>query len=296
MSWKNLQIFTKIILGFTIVLIILVVISSWSYTNIVSMINDGNEYSNGANLKESVLQRESDHLKWANKLSQFINNDHINELNIELDSTQCKLGKGYYGNGRKQAESLIPSLKPLLDSLEKPHIDLHNSAVKIKKLYQQADSTLSIKMLKIEVDHLAVVSKVQNAILTNKNQINVNFDHRKCDLGQFMYGVKAENIKTNVPEFTKLLSEIETDHNSLHESFKLIDDALTLEETEQALSIYQLKTLPALKDVRNAISTMNTTSQQLLEGKQLARKAYYSNTTKHLKEVISIFNNPEFKS
>lgn len=290
MFWKNLKIFSKILLGFSVVLSILIVISSWSYINIDNMINDGKEVIDGNKLRGNILQREIDHLNWVNKLSQFLNDDSINELQIQLDHTQCKLGKWYFGDGRKQAEFLVPELKPFLASLEEPHRHLHESADKIKQLYQQADSQLPIILAKLEADHLTWAGQAQNAILTRQDHLGLQLDPKKCNLGKFMYGPEGADLKTAYPEFAQLFDSLEPHHNKLHQAGHEIDEALAAGDYDSAIEVYQDNVAPTLKEVRKLLTEMQQRALTNLQGKAKANQVFSQTTQPLLNELISIFH------
>ncbi|MCU7836447.1 MAG: CZB domain-containing protein [gamma proteobacterium symbiont of Taylorina sp.] len=288
--WKNLKIFSKIMLGFGVILTILVVISSWSYININGMINDGKEVIDGNKLRGNILQREIDHLNWVNQLSQFLNDDQLNELGIQLDPTQCKLGKWYYGAGRKQAELLVPELKELLDALEEPHGHLHESAGTIKELYQAADATLPTQLAKLEADHLAWSGKVQNAVLTKQNTIKVQHDPRKCNLGKVMYGAYAEAFRNDNPDFDQLFTAIEPVHNKLHQTGSKINEALKSGDYEYSMKLYQTGVVPALAGIRKGLSAMQDLALHKLEGKTKANEVFVQQTQPLLAELIDLFH------
>jgi methyl-accepting chemotaxis protein len=290
MFWKNLRIFSKILLGFTVVLTILVVISSWSYININNMINDGKEVIDGNKLRGNILQREIDHLNWVNKLSQFLNDDTINELSIQLDHSQCKFGQWYFSEGRKNAELLIPELKPFLDNLEEPHRHLHESASRIKALYQQADSHLPTEIANLETDHLNWSGKAQNAILTQQKQLNVEFNPKKCHLGTFLYGPKGKALKSANPEFAQIFSDIEPYHNKLHNAGRQIEKALAAENYESAISIYNNNVTANLLGVRKSLKAMQKVAQEQLDGKAKAAQVFSQTTQPLLNELIGIFH------
>jgi methyl-accepting chemotaxis protein len=261
MFWKNLKIFSKILLGI-----------------------DGNK------LRGNILQREIDHLNWVNKLSQFLNDDSINELQIQLDHTQCKLGKWYFGDGRKQAEFLVPELKPFLASLEEPHRHLHESADKIKQLYQQADSQLPIILAKLEADHLTWAGQAQNAILTRQDHLGLQLDPKKCNLGKFMYGPEGANLKTAYPEFAQLFDRLEPYHNKLHQAGHEIDEALAAGDYDSAIEVYQDNIAPTLKEVRKLLTEMQQRALTTLQGKAKANQVFSQTTQPLLNELISIFH------
>ena len=123
MSWNNLNLFFKVLFGVGLILLILTVISSWSYINVDKMTDDVKGIINGNELKGEILQREIDHLNWVGSLSKFVNDDSVNKLEIQLDHTQCGLGKWYYGEGRIQTEARYPKHCSVLlaSGLRRPH-------------------------------------------------------------------------------------------------------------------------------------------------------------------------------
>ena len=51
------------------------------------------------------------------------------------------MGKFLYGNERKKIETLIPELKPIFTSLERPHYDLHNSVKEMDEMLTDPEIT-----------------------------------------------------------------------------------------------------------------------------------------------------------
>jgi hypothetical protein len=75
-----------------------------------------------------MLQRQIDHLTWANQVLEQISKGAGAEFKVQTNPHLCGLGKWYYGEGARDARSVLPEVAVLLDSLEKPHEALHRSA------------------------------------------------------------------------------------------------------------------------------------------------------------------------
>ena len=88
-----------------------------------------------------------------------------------------------YGEGRKSAENMVPSLAPMLKQIESPHKQLHESAVRIGKVFKQVDRNLPAFLAEKEVDHLKWASEVRDALIENAASLNVQTDFTKCALG-----------------------------------------------------------------------------------------------------------------
>lgn len=144
MSWKNFRLATKILTGIGVVLILLVGVGIWSVVGIDRIVADGMQVAEGNKLRGELLQREVDHLKWAQNLGKFVHDPHAHQLGVQTDPTQCAFGKWYYGEGRKQAEALLPGLGGMLAEIEQPHKELHQSAITIAKLREQGGAVEEI--------------------------------------------------------------------------------------------------------------------------------------------------------
>ncbi|MBI5545644.1 MAG: CZB domain-containing protein [Deltaproteobacteria bacterium] len=86
-----------------------------------------------ASLREIFLERQIDHLKWKGKLGSFLGDSSVVELNLEKDPHKCGLGKWLYGEGRQNAEKVLPELAETFKALETPHAQLHASAEEIER-------------------------------------------------------------------------------------------------------------------------------------------------------------------
>jgi methyl-accepting chemotaxis protein len=119
MNWKNLKLRGKLAVGFGAVLLLLVIVGAWSIMGIGGIVGNAGEVIEGNKLRAEIVQKEVDHLNWANKLNAFLTDKNTTTLNIQTDPTKCSFGKWFYGDERKKAEELVPRLKPLLAEIEK---------------------------------------------------------------------------------------------------------------------------------------------------------------------------------
>jgi methyl-accepting chemotaxis protein len=119
-------------IGMGLVLFMLSIVAVWSIYGISMIVKGGLEVSGGNKLRGELLQREVDHLKWAQEVGRYVYDDKVLELKVQLDHTQCGFGKWYYGAGRKEAEALLPALREPLAAIEADHTELHASADAIK--------------------------------------------------------------------------------------------------------------------------------------------------------------------
>ena len=108
----------KIAAGFGIILALLVAIVVIIYTGVSGIVDNADEMITSKKIDSFLAQIESDHLKWVNELSALFIHDSVTEVDVETDDHKCGLGKGLYGEGRKEAEKVFPSIASLLKSLK----------------------------------------------------------------------------------------------------------------------------------------------------------------------------------
>ncbi len=186
MAWNDLKIGTKMATNSGCLLMLLLLVGAWSFLGLGRVVDDGVEVADGNSLRGELLQREVDHLNWAKAVSAYISSGTGAELKVQLDHRQCGFGKWYYGEGRQEAELLLPLLKDKLDAIGEPHKKLHESAIAIKKVFRVADPALPAFLTQKELDHVAWTSKVQDAIIGHKAEVGVQLDHTKCSFGRFL--------------------------------------------------------------------------------------------------------------
>ncbi len=216
MSWKNLTIGKKIGVGFGVVLVLLTGLGILSYSGVHGIVGNATEVIEGNKLNGELAQKEVDHLNWINKVSALLTDDTVTTLDVQTDDHKCGFGKWFFGEGRKQAEQLVPSLAPLFKNIEEPHHKLHESAIGIGKNFVQADVGLPGFLCAREVDHLKWVAKIDKLFLQNLPKLEVQTDPHKCGLGKWLYGEGAKKACEGHPELARLVEALKEPHAKLH--------------------------------------------------------------------------------
>jgi methyl-accepting chemotaxis protein len=216
MNWQKLTIGKRIGFGFGIVLFLLVVMGVLSFSGVGGIVKNASEVIDGKALDGILAQKEVDHLNWAGSVNELISNEEIHELSVQTDPTKCGFGVWLYGEGRADAESLVPALHPLLKEIETPHRELHESAKQIQSVYAKADSSLPEFIARKEIDHLNWSAGIQTALLGNQERIEVQTDHTKCGFGKWLYGQEALESAGLDPQLGQLLEQIKVPHEALH--------------------------------------------------------------------------------
>ena len=132
----KLNIKQKILGGFGIVLILMVIMGGLSFY-LIGQIEDLNlKAENSTAQKVTILEREIDHLEWVNSLANVILQQK--DFSGELDPTQCAFGEEYYQLlESEEFKKLPPEVQETLKDIEEPHKRLHQSAQKIINIKQE---------------------------------------------------------------------------------------------------------------------------------------------------------------
>lgn len=288
MNWKDLRLGKKFAIGFGSVLVLLAVVTGWSFSGISSIVGNATEVIRGNQLDGVLAQKEVDHLNWAAKVNALLTDDKVTTLNVETDDHRCAFGQWLYGEGRKQAEALVPSLSPLLEEIETPHRHLHESAVDIGKMFKQADVQLPSTILAREVDHLNWASEIRDTLLQKKTNLKVQTDPEKCALGRWLASEEAnralvQGSATFKSEWQKMLHH----HEDLHHSAIVIQKKLK-GRSSQAHQIFQSTTLPLLKDTINSLEILRAEAEKDITGMTEANRIYAVQTIPSLDQVKSL--------
>lgn len=164
MFWKDLRLSLKFTIGFGLILLLLCFVGGWAVVGVGELVGDAENVIDGNRLKGELVQREIDHLNWANSLNSYLTDGRVKELTVELDHSKCLFGQWYYGPGRKEAESIVPSLKHALAEIEAPHAALHESASEIKEIFKRPHPGLAKTLSSRFTDHVSWVSRVTEVL------------------------------------------------------------------------------------------------------------------------------------
>ncbi|MDD2558610.1 MAG: methyl-accepting chemotaxis protein [Desulfuromonadaceae bacterium] len=281
MAWKDFRLSVKFFIGFGLILLLLVGIGLWSIFGISNIVGNASEVIDGNKLRGEMVQREVDHLNWANKINELLNNDNVTTLQIETDPHKCAFGVWYYGAGRRDAEQLIPAVKPLLDEIEQYHTALHASAVEVGKVFHQADVHLPEFLAEKEVDHLVWFSDILTYFATDARRLEVETNERMCSLGAFLYGEAGAVAGKADAEFGRLIGKIKEPHARLHQSAKEI---IALPK-QQAQVVFEQQTIPALRQTQDVLGEMRQRAGEMVKGMEQAKQVYASRTAPNLDQV-----------
>ncbi|MFZ5588017.1 MAG: methyl-accepting chemotaxis protein [Thermodesulfobacteriota bacterium] len=221
MSRAKMTIGRRLGLGFALVLALLALSVVLTLDGVGDVVGDAREVIGGNRLDGELAQREVDHLVWANRLAADLSAADSKGVSVQTDHTQCAFGKWLLGEGRKEAQTRIPALGPLLAQIEPTHQALHESAQAIAKTYSAADERLPGLLAAREVDHLHWSGHICSLFLNNGGELNVETDPTKCALGRWLASPQAQALAAD-PRFKDLMAAIVEPHQRLHQSAEKI--------------------------------------------------------------------------
>ena len=221
MKWKNIKLKHKLGIVIGAILTLMVIVGGWSIFGISGIVNviEGNQ------LDGLLAQKEVDHLNWANAVNALLVDENKTTLDVETNDHECAFGKWLYSEKRREAENMVPELAPLLKKIEKPHHELHQSAIAIGNSFHPADETLPGFLAAKEADHLKWVAKIDALFIKNLPELVIQTNDHECSLGKWLYSAEAQKSIANQEELVRLVDALKEPHAKLHQSAVAIQKA-----------------------------------------------------------------------
>lgn len=279
MNWNQMTFGKKITIGFGTVLLLLSVIVALSYTGVGGIVTNATQVIEGNKLDANLAQKEVDHLNWVGNVNALLTDEHVHTLSVETDDHKCGFGKWLYGEGRKYAEHLVPSLAPILKQIEEPHRKLHESAIAIGRAYQHADLALGNFLREKKTDHMMWMDKVKDAFVDlSVRSIDVEADPNHCSLGKWMNSSEMADLKQADSRFARLMQDLEGPHSELHHSVVEIERLLQNDERDAARDFFMKQTKPLAYKCLDKIDKILEWHDARVQGMQQASLIYTEQT------------------
>ena len=282
MGWKDLKIRTKIIMGFGSVIVLLAFIS---FASIMGL--GGIAQTNAILVEEKdnslfLVQKELDHYKWAQNLTQLFLDDEITAVSVETDARKCGFGQWLYSDETRRMAQIDPEIAALLERVKGPHQRLHDSAVKIDAAYETFDISLRHLLNARLIDHLNWTTELSRSLLTGK-EFKGGVDPRNCAFGKWYYAYKPES-----DTFAAFLAQMEAPHDMLHYSARKIVDFMDADDMENAREIFRSETLPSLAKLEDIFQQTDGWAEEKAEKQEAAMAIYTGETRAALDETKAI--------
>lgn len=286
MSWKNLGLGKKLAVGFGIILALLVAVELWALFGVNGIVHNADEVITGNKLNAEIIQKEVDHLNWVGKLVAYLTDEAVTKLAVQTDPHKCGFGKWFYGDERARAEELVPTLKPLLASIEGPHKKLHESAIAINEKFTKVDTKLGAFLREKKNDHLAWMGSFKELFIdTTIKKADVQLDHHKCGLGTWLYSQETEKLKGEDAGFATAVNTIYDPHEQLHKSGAEINRIVSSGQRDAARDYFNRNTRRFAQETLAGIDRAIKWHDSKLEGVREANAIYASVTQPSLVEI-----------
>ena len=286
---KNMTIGKKITMGFGIILALLIILSVWAILGTDNVVENAEEVITGNILRGEMAQREIDHLNWAGQVSNFLMDSNAGDkLNVEVDPRKCAFGQWYYGEGRRQAEKILPALAAPLRDIEAPHSQLHESANEIGKVFVRADSELPKFIAQIEAAHMAWINNLVLYVNHTINDFKGELDHTKCTYGSFLYGEKGKQVATSDSELASFMRESEEPHRLIHEGGRKVIELLREGKNNDAQKIMSEQVDPSRVKLFDILKKMDERAEQSVSGMIQANQIFVEKTQPNLQKVQAL--------
>jgi methyl-accepting chemotaxis protein len=149
MAWKDLRLATKMAISFGLMLALTLLVAGRAVTGMGGMIVDAERVIGAHELEAEIGQRIIDHLRWDAKAGRFLTDSSLKNLGVETNPRECAFGRWFYGPERRAAEARLPGLAGVLAEIERPHDELHATAVDINKLLASQSPEAPLEALAI---------------------------------------------------------------------------------------------------------------------------------------------------
>jgi len=146
--WNNLGLTRKMLVFICAMLFVIGTLSAVLVYTINLLSEETRELKDAGDLSALMLAREIDHLNWMNALQEYVLDPKQDTLQIQVDPHKCGLGLWYYGEGRKKAAAKFPHIEAELVKMDAPHKALHESAAKIRQVYEKGDIDESMRIFR----------------------------------------------------------------------------------------------------------------------------------------------------
>ena len=189
--FRHMSVGKKIALGFGVTLVFLVIVAVRSILGVGGIVQDAGLITEGNKLRAEIMQREIEHVNWANTVSSYMTDVTTKELKVQTDPTKCMFGEWYHGEGRKHAEQLLPALAPILAEVEEPHKVMHASAIEIGKKFRREHTGLRQTLALRMADHATWVGQLSQALEREATGIAVYNRELRNAVGQSLAMIAA---------------------------------------------------------------------------------------------------------
>ena len=182
---KNMKIGARLSLSYGVILIMLIIVGGLGTLTINNNLHNATLSEELGDLTIDIVQKENDHLTWANNVTGALASGKVEQLTAQPDPHKCAFGKWYYSDARKHVEELFPGIAQALKDIEDPHSKLHSSAVDIKEAMARGDLKQAAHIYtSISVPQLVKTRELLSGMKDNLIKVNHEAGQKLQDKGK----------------------------------------------------------------------------------------------------------------
>ena len=88
-------------------------------------------------LSAQLREAKTDHLAWAHSVKDvLVNGERVSSIDVETDDHKCNFGQWLYSDEVQRIKEENPEFANILEKVEKPHAELHNSVLEVEDHFQ----------------------------------------------------------------------------------------------------------------------------------------------------------------
>lgn len=180
MSRWRITIRTKLRIGFLFLIVMALITTGISINGIQKTREAASRIQAAEQIYASLVQREVEHVRWSLHLQDYIIDGTADNFSIELDPTQCNLGKWLLGEELEDVVARYPHLKEGFAALHEPHNTLHQSAQTIRELLSQGRVTEAAETYNGITE--AALEEIARLLLANREAIRLQIGQVETDI------------------------------------------------------------------------------------------------------------------
>ncbi|MDH3328474.1 MAG: methyl-accepting chemotaxis protein [Desulfobulbaceae bacterium] len=293
MKEKALSAAARLLIGFSTLLALMAVFIFFSFQTTGYLVNSSDKVIQGDELLAEITHKDIDLLSWTADVNLLLTDEMSTGPNVQTDDHKCSFGLWLYGKGRKEAESLVPSLKPVFKGMEEPHAKMHSAAGEIINSRRQVTPRFDTFIRQVKSEQQSWKNDIREALLDDVKSTldNIQTDPTKCLLGKWIYADETKALIHSDPEIAKLLAELEPMHKKLHGNISDTQKFLISGDRLGAISYYKRAAEPVFQKTDSLIEEVNEWYNSKRKDLKTPARIYTNELLPALKHVQAILAN-----
>jgi len=290
--FKNMGVGKKIALGFGVVVVLLAVTAIWAVTGLGRTVANASEVIEGNKLRAILADFKGAAFDWANEVAALLTDETVTKLRVETDPAKCSFGKWFYGEGRKEAEKLVPALAEVLAEMEEPHTALHEAGLEIAEAFRQADVGLGRRLQKAESTVAEAVEEVAGTLLdaTDTKLEGVEFDPAQTEFGRWLASEECRKLCEQESEFGAMVARLAEPYRKLYslvgEFQKLLDEG----KRDEVTARFHKELRPLARECLDCIGKIVAWQDARMDGFRRANQIFTARVKPDLAKLAELFN------